>query len=162
MSKAYRSLIEGHEGEISEEKDDKTIKIIYNHSKTILISDASEQETYSSSFSLENISDQPITIDLLQITTGEQEPQPIVDTQLQVPGTSQWSDFIEFENLGTLAPGDKTEEYKFTYSIVRAIAGPELPNKYTNHIYFYPSYTVNSKYQPQLVYDVTVKIPDYE
>lgn len=167
MSKVYRSLIEGHEEEASEEQKKQRdefdkIQVIYQHSTTILISDDGEKETYTSSFLLENISEQPITIDLLQITTGEKEPQPIVDTQLQVPGTSQWSDFIEFENLGTLPPGERTDEYKFTYSIVRAIAGPDLPKQYINNIYFYPSYTVNSKYQPQIIYEVTVKVPDDE
>ena len=167
-SQVYRSLIEGHEGEASEDEKKQVdefekIQIIYNHSKRILISDSGDKETYSSSFSLKNISDQPITLDLLQITTGEQEPQPIVDTQLQVPDTSQWSDFIKFENLGKLDPGEETKEYKFTYSIVRAIAGPELPEEYINKIYFYPSYTVNSKHQPQLVYDITVvKAQDQE
>ncbi|MDJ0674148.1 MAG: hypothetical protein QNJ36_01895 [Calothrix sp. MO_167.B42] len=152
-----RLLIDHNSDYISgDTREDPVIELWYNHSKKHYISDTGAQNVYTSYFWLRNKLTIPITLNGVQITTGETPTEPIVDAALQDPATGLWKDFISFSDPGILAPNTWTHRYQFTMKIIRAIDGPPLPEDYINSVYFYPSYNVDYKNTDQFKYDVSV------
>ncbi|MBP0013681.1 MAG: hypothetical protein J7545_03055 [Roseofilum sp. SBFL] len=149
------SIINGSFSWSSKTISDPVIEIYYQYSNKLLIAD-SNGCLYTSYFWLKNLLPIPIVLDSVQITTGETPTEPIVDTEILVPSTTNWADFIEFTNLGNISPGSWSRRYQFTMKIVRAIEGPPLPDNYTNNVYFYPKYTVDYKNLPTFTFDTQV------
>lgn len=149
------SLIKSYGPWTSQTISDPVVKIYYQFAKKIYITDTNGYN-YTSYFWVKNLLSIPIVLNSLQITTGETPSEPIVDTQLLVPGSSNWADSIEFDNLGTINPDSYSRRYQFTMKIVRAIEGSALPDDYINSVFFYPKYTVDYKNSPQFKYDIQV------